>query len=128
VSTALPRVLPGFDRILHGGDYNPDQWRRYPEVAAEDERLLDAARINFVTLGVFAWSSYEPREGELDFGWLDRAMDAAARAGRRVVLATPSGAKPVWMSLRYPEIRRVNRDGLREPHQGRHNHCWSSPV
>jgi len=128
VNAALPRLLPGFDQLLHGGDYNPDQWRRYPEITGDDERLLDAARINFVTLGVFAWSSYEPREGELDFGWLDRAMDASARAGRKVVLATPSGAKPVWMSLRYPEIRRVNRDGLREPHQGRHNHCWSSPV
>lgn len=128
MNAALPRLLPGFDRILHGGDYNPDQWRRYPEVTAEDARLLDAARINFVTLGVFAWSSYEAREGEFAFGWLDQAMDAAARAGRKVVLATPSGAKPVWMSLRYPEIRRVNRDGLREPHHGRHNHCWSSPV
>jgi len=127
-SRQLPRLLPGVDQILHGGDYNPDQWQRYPEVVAQDAHLLDAAGCNFVTLGVFAWSSYEPREGQFDFSWLDRAMDAAALAGRKVVLATPSGAKPVWMSLAYPEICRVTREGLREPHQGRHNHCWSSPV
>lgn len=124
----LQRIVPGFDRILHGGDYNPDQWQRQPEVLAADERLIAQAGLNVVTLGVFAWSSYERREGELDFGWLDRSMDAMARIGCHVILATPSGAKPVWMSLKYPEIRRVTRDGLREPHTGRHNHCWSSPV
>jgi len=76
----LPRLISGFDQLLHGGDYNPDQWRRYPEVLTEDERLLDAAGCNFVTLGVFAWSSYEQREGQFDFSWLDHAMDAAAVA------------------------------------------------
>jgi beta-galactosidase len=125
---SLPRLLRGFDQLLHGGDYNPDQWRRYPEVVERDQRLLDAAGCNVVTLGVFAWSSYEPVEGQFDFGWLDRAMDAAAHAGRKVILATPSGAKPVWLSLAYPEACRVTREGLREPHHGRHNHCWSSPA
>jgi beta-galactosidase len=124
----LARIIAGFDRILHGGDYNPDQWQRYPELLADDERLIAHAGLNVVTLGVFAWSSYERREGELDFGWLDRSMDAMARIGCNVILATPSGAKPVWMSEKYPEIRRVTKDGLREPHAGRHNHCWSSPV
>jgi beta-galactosidase len=124
----LPRIVAGFDRILHGGDYNPDQWQRYPEVLAEDERLIAQAGLNVVTLGVFAWSSYEPREAQLEFGWLDRALDAMDRIGCKVILATPSGAKPAWMSEKYPEVRRVTRDGLREPHTGRHNHCWSSPV
>ena len=87
------RIVPGFDRILHGGDYNPDQWQRLPDVLEADERLIAQAGLNVVTLGVFAWSSYEPREGELDFGWLDRAMDAMARIGCNVILATPSAAQ-----------------------------------
>src|SRR5687768_14216318 len=119
---SLPRIISGFDHLLHGGDYNPDQWQRYPEVLAEDERLIDRAGLNVVALGIFAWTSYERQEDEFEFGWLDRAMDALARAGKKVILATPSGAKPVWMSLKYPEIRRVTRDGLREAHTGRHNH------
>src|SRR5690606_33864326 len=41
---------------------------------------------------------------------------------------TPSGAKPAWLSQKYPEVRRVDWHGRREPHAGRHNHCWSSPV
>jgi beta-galactosidase len=124
----LPRIITGFNHFLHGGDYNPDQWQRYPEVLADDERLIDQAGLNVVALGIFAWSSLEQREGEFSFGWLDRTMDAMHKLGKKVILATPSGSKPAWMSQKYPEIRRVTREGLREPHTGRHNHCWSSPV
>jgi beta-galactosidase len=126
--TERPLLIPGFRRILHGGDYNPDQWQRYPEVLAEDYRLMRLAGCNTFTLGVFAWTSYEPEEGHFTFDWLDRVMDRMAEEGHKVVLATPSGAKPAWMSAKYPEIRRVLKSGLREPHTGRHNHCWSSPV
>jgi beta-galactosidase len=122
-----PLLIPGFKRILHGGDYNPDQWQRYPEVLSEDIRLMKLAGCNSFTLGVFAWTSYEPEEGRFSFDWLDRSMDQLAKEGHKVILATPSGAKPAWMSAKYPEIRRVARNGLRDPHKDRHNHCWSSP-
>lgn len=26
--------------LLHGGDYNPDQWLKYPEILKEDVRLM----------------------------------------------------------------------------------------
>ena len=26
------------DQILHGGDYNPEQWLQYPEILEEDLR------------------------------------------------------------------------------------------
>jgi len=123
-----PLLIPGYARILHGGDYNPDQWLGEPSVIDEDFRLMALSGCNAFSVGIFAWSSYERAEGELDFGWLDAIMDRMAAAGHRVILATPSGAKPAWMSRRYPEIRRVNRDGRREPHGGRHNHCFQSPV
>jgi beta-galactosidase len=123
-----PLLIPGFKRILHGGDYNPDQWQRYPEVLSEDIRLMKLAGCSTFTLGVFSWTSYEPEEGRFSFDWLDRSMDQLAKEGHKVILATPSGAKPAWMSAKYPEIRRVQRNGLRDPHKDRHNHCWSSPV
>ncbi len=123
-----PLLIPGFRRILHGGDYNPDQWQAEPGVLEEDLRLMPLAGCNTFTLGVFSWTSYEPEEGRYTFDWLDRTMDRLAAAGHRVILATPSGAKPAWLARRYPETRRVNRQGLREPYEGRHNHCWSSPV
>ncbi|TVR51719.1 MAG: beta-galactosidase [Puniceicoccaceae bacterium] len=121
-------VIPGYPRLLHGGDYNPDQWLDQPEIIAEDFRLMELAGCHTFSVGIFGWTAYEKTEGVYTFDWLDAIMDRMAAKGFKVILATPSGSKPAWMSRRHPEIRRVNRQGLREPHQGRHNHCWSSPV
>ncbi len=123
-----PEIIPGFRRILHGGDYNPDQWLRTPEVIDEDFRLMKLAGCNTFAVGIFSWTSYEAEEGSYRFDWLDRVMAGMAEAGHKVMLATPSGSRPAWMSKKYPEIRRVQRDGQREVHKDRHNHCWTSPV
>lgn len=123
-----PRIFKGFEGILHGGDYNPDQWLGRPEVIDEDFRLMPLAQCNTFSIGIFAWTSYEAEEGKFDFAWLDTIMNRMADAAHNVILATPSGSKPAWLSQKYPEVRRVNAAGLREPHHGRHNHCWTSPV
>ena len=46
--------------------------------------------------------------------------------GIYTVLATPTGARPAWMDEKYPSVRRVEKDGRRNHHSGRHNHCMSS--
>lgn len=120
-------LLPGFPSLLHGGDWNPDQWLDSPAVVEEDHRLMGLAGVNAVSVGIFAWAALEPEEGRFEFSWLDRIMDRLARDGRKALLATPSGSKPAWMSLRYPEVCRL-REGRREPHQSRHNHCFTSPI
>lgn len=123
-----PLLIPGFSRLLHGGDYNPDQWLHMPEIIDEDFRLMKLAGCNTFSIGIFAWTSYEKEEGVFTFSWLDRMMDRMGEAGSRVILATPSGARPAWLAEKYPEVRRVNRDGTRQPIGGRHNHCLTSPV
>ncbi len=114
--------------MLHGGDYNPDQWIDTPEIWDEDMRLMKHAHCNAMSIGIFSWSAVEPTEGTFTFDWLDTIMDKLAENGIYAMLATPSGSKPAWMSLKYPEIRRVGSDGIRQPHKGRHNHCRTSPV
>ena len=114
--------------ILHGGDYNPDQWIRTPEIWDEDMRLMKLACCNAMSVGIFSWSALEPSEGRFEFGWLDTIMDRLAGNGAYAVLATPSGSKPAWMSRAYPEVCRVDADGKRERHGGRHNHCRTSPI
>lgn len=114
--------------MLHGGDYNPDQWIQTPEIWDEDMRLMKLAGCNAMSLGIFSWSALEPVEGEFEFGWLDTILDKLAENGAYAVLATPSGSKPAWMSRAYPEVCRVNADGRRQPHGQRHNHCRTSPV
>ena len=112
----------------HGGDYNPDQWRDRPDILAEDIRLMKLAGCNLMSVGIFAWSALEPEEGVYDFGWLEEGLDRLHTAGIHAFLATPSGARPAWMSQKYPEVLRVRPDGGRNLHGGRHNHCFTSPV
>lgn len=124
----FPPVNPKCSHILHGGDYNPDQWLNMPEIWDEDMRLMKIAGCNAMSVGIFAWSALEPLEGRFEFGWLDSVMDKLADNGIYAVLATPSGSKPAWLSRAYPEVCRVNADGSRQSHGGRHNHCRTSPV
>jgi beta-galactosidase len=115
-------------RLFYGADYNPDQWLDRPDILARDIELMQKAKCSSMTLGVFSWTSYEPEEGHYQFEWLDLAFERLHAAGIKVILATPTGAKPAWMSETYPEIRRVDRQGRREPTGGRHNHCPSSKI
>ncbi|MBR4765722.1 MAG: beta-galactosidase [Clostridia bacterium] len=117
-----------FDFIIHGGDYNPDQWIRTKEIWDEDIRLMKLAGVNSATVGIFSWSMLEPEEGVFRFDWLDEIMEKFSRNGIAAVLATPSGARPAWMALKYPEVLRVNENGIRNEYGVRHNHCLTSPV
>lgn len=121
-------IIDKFPHILHGGDYNPDQWQDKPEILAEDMRLMKLADCNEMSLGIFAWSTLEPEEGVFDFSFLDKAMDDIYNAGGRVILATPSGARPAWLAQKYPEVLRVREDGIRNEFGARHNHCYTSPI
>ncbi len=112
----------------HGGDYNPDQWRHIPGILDEDIRLMKLSGCNLMSVGIFSWAALEPEEGKFDFDWLQDVLDRFAANGIHAFLATPSGARPAWMSQKYPEVLRVRPDGGRNLHGGRHNHCYTSPV
>lgn len=117
-----------FKHILHGADYNPDQWQDSPDVLKEDMRLMKLAGCNVMSVGIFSWSALEPEEGKYDFSFLDKAIDDIYANGGRVVLATPSATRPAWLSQKYPEVLRTNDNGIRNTHGGRQNHCLTSPV
>lgn len=121
-------LTPKFPHLLHGGDYNPDQWLDRPDILKEDIRLMKEAHINCVSVGIFSWARLEPEEGRYDFDWLETILNNLYENGIYTVLATPSGAKPVWMSEKYPQIRRVQRNLVRDETGDRHNHCYTSPI
>ena len=54
-------------KLLHGGDYNPEQWLDHPEILKKDIEMLKEAGCNVVSLGIFSWSTLEPREGEFHY-------------------------------------------------------------
>ncbi len=121
-------LTPKFPQMLHGGDYNPEQWKDYPEVLRRDIELMREAHINCVSLGIFSWADLEPEEGKFTFEWLDDVIENLWQAGIRVILATPSGARPHWLAQKYEEVLRVDTNGVRHHFGHRHNHCYTSPV
>lgn len=123
-----PPINSKFPHLLHGGDYNPDQWKDTPEIWDEDIRLMKLARCNVMSIGIFSWVNLEPSEGEFTFDWMDEIMDRLAANNIYAVLATPSGARPAWLSQKYPEVLRVSPDRVRNLHGERHNHCYTSPA
>lgn len=114
--------------MLHGGDYNPDQWLNRPEILEDDIRLMKLAHTNAYSIGMFSWSSLEPEEGRYEFAWLDQVFDRIHKNGGKIALATPSGARPAWLSQKYPEVLRVDKNRMKQLHGGRHNHCFTSEV
>ncbi|MEH3158106.1 MAG: beta-galactosidase [Sphingomonas taxi] len=107
-----------------GTAWYPEQW---PQARwATDLAMMRAAGFNTVRLAEFAWSRMEPSEGRFDFAWLDAAIAAAHAAGLQVVLGTPTAAPPAWMSARYPDILRVDENGVRADHGGRRHFSFAS--
>ena len=121
-------INPRFPHMIHGGDYNPEQWLHDKSIWDKDMELMTKANVNELTVGIFSWAVLEPREGEFDFSFLDEIIDKIYANGGRVVLATPSGARPHWMAEKYEEVLRVNKNLDREHFRARHNHCYTSPV
>lgn len=124
----IKKLFPQVNGILHGGDYNPEQWLDRPDILEEDVHMMREAGINCVSLGIFSWAVYEPVEGEYHFEWLVDCIDRLYENGIYTILATPSAARPAWLDETYPEAMRVDSYGIRYHHGVRHNHCMSSLI
>jgi beta-galactosidase len=121
--TATPIATP--PALYLGTAWYPEQW---PESRWDaDLALMEAAHIRFVRVGEFAWSRFEPSEGQYDLDWLQRAVDAAARHHIAVVIGTPSAAPPAWLTTKYPETLRIKEDGRPDQHGNRQQFNWADP-
>lgn len=78
-----------FGKLLHGGDYNPEQWLDYPEILEQDLAYFKKARINEVSLGMFSWAFLEPEEGVFRLEWLKEVIDRLYENEIVVMLSTP---------------------------------------
>ena len=122
------KTIMNQDRLLHGGDYNPEQWLDSPDILKRDVELFLKAGINTVTMGMFSWALLEPEEGRYQIDWLVEIVERLYQNGIYTILGTPSGARPQWLAKRYPEVLRVNEQRQRNLFGGRQNHCYTSPV
>ena len=88
------REQVNFGKMLHGGDYNPEQWLDMPEILEKDIEYFKKAKINQVSMGIFSWAMLEPEEGKYQFEWMAEVIERLYKNGISVLLATPSGARP----------------------------------
>lgn len=115
-----------FDRILYGGDYNPNQWPQ--DIWQEDMKLFEQANINSATINVFSWAKLQPSEDCYDFSELDDIVKLLSKEGHDIVLGTATAAMPAWMVTKYPETARTDYEGRRHKFGQRHNACPNSLV
>ena len=87
-----------------------------------------AAGLSFSRIAEFAWSRMEPRPGEYDWAWLDRAVEAYHAAGLRVVLCTPTATPPAWLIRAHPEILAYDDQGRVREFGSRRHYDFASPV
>lgn len=112
-------------QVIFGADYYPEAW---PESQWEkDAERMQAAGINFVRMGEFAWVKMEPEPGRFDFSWLDRALRVLSTHGIHAVLGTPTAAPPAWLYAEYPDIAAMNAEGVRYRFGSRDNVCLNNP-
>ncbi|GAB0117889.1 beta-galactosidase [Acidisoma sp. 7E03] len=105
--------------------YYPEHWPE--EKWATDAAAMRARGITYVRIGEFAWSRMEPRPGQYDWAWLDRAMAVLGDAGLRIVLGTPTATPPQWLTDLYPGILPVGADGRVKGFGSRRQYTTSSP-
>ncbi len=90
------------ETILYGVAY-------YPEYMPSDRLdtdvdLMQKAGITVVRVGESTWSSWEPRDGDFQFAWMQRVLDRLQQAGIKVILGTPTYSVPTWLVKEHPEI------------------------
>lgn len=115
-----------WNRILYGGDYNPNQWER--EVWKQDMEMFRHAHINSATINVFSWAKLQLEEQVYDFSVLDDMVEMLSRENYDIVLATSTAALPAWMFKRYPEVARTDFEGRHHKFGQRHNACPNSLI
>ncbi len=110
---AAVRATLDFPTVLYGtAYYNEYMPGNQQERLAKDVELMKAAGLNVVRMGESTWSLWEPADGQFDYAWMDRIVDAMGKAGIKVILGTPTYSIPAWMAHEHPEIlaQRMNPD------------------
>ena len=117
-------IIKDFRKILHGGDYNPDQWIHVPGTVDRDFELMDEAHCNTFSVAIFSWSQLEVEPDHFEFGYIYSLREKREEAVPRDAVGPPS---PHGLAERWPDSRRADRAGHRDIQGSRQNSCFSSP-
>lgn len=111
---------------ITGCDYYPEHWSE--DRWRQDAQLMRTAGLSVVRLAEFAWDKLEPQVGVYEFDWLEHAINILADEGLQIVMSTPTAIPPPWLTHQYPEICRVQPDGVRINTGARRHACANVPA
>ena len=100
------------DTVLYGVAYYPEYMPH--DRLDKDIEMMQKAGITVVRVGESTWSSWEPRNGDFQFAWMQRVLDRLHQAGIRAILGTPTYSVPTWLYKEHPEIL-VTHNGTAPP-------------
>jgi beta-galactosidase len=123
---ALYAQKPVFDTVLYGAAYY-HEYMPY-ERLDKDVEMMQKAGITVVRVGESSWSSWEPRDGEFEYAWMERILDRLHKAGIKVILGTPTYSIPPWLYKKHPEILVTHLDGSKATYGIRQNMDISNPT
>lgn len=113
-------------RFYFGSAYYPEQWDE--ATRADDARRMQEAGWNCVRMAEFAWDRLEPRESVFDFALFDETIQRMGEHGIATILCTPTAAPPRWLTVRHPEVLRVDENGVSLQHGSRQHASHASSV
>ncbi len=112
--------------VLYGASYYHEYMPS--ERLDQDVELMKKAGVTVVRVGESTWSSWEPKDGQFEFAWMDRVMAKMHEAGIQVILGTPTYSIPPWLFRKHPEILATRLDGKRATYGIRQNMDTSHPA
>ena len=92
-------------RFYIGAAYYPELWDK-SEIDKDIAKMKEYG-MNCMRIGEFAWSSMEPREGEVNLDFFKYVVDKLYENGIYTVMCTPSCTPPRWLFAKYPDAMRV---------------------
>lgn len=117
---------PSLTGIRYGAAYYAEY--QLSDRLEEDLDLMVAAGLTVIRVGESVWSTWEPRDGELDTDWLLPVLDGAHARGIEVILGTPTYAIPPWLQVKHPEIAAEQGTGRPMPWGSRQEIDYAHPT
>src|SRR6516165_9923762 len=99
--------------VLYGAAYYPEYMPT--DRLDQDVELMKKAGLTVVRVGESTWSTWEPRDGDFQFAWMQRILDRLQQAGIKVILGTPTYSVPTWLYKEHPEILVTHSEGNAPP-------------
>ena len=111
-------------KLSLGVCYYPEHWNN--SLWEEDLRRMQKVGIHTIRIAEFAWSKFEPTEGQFTFDFFDKFMLVVEKVGMKVIFGTPTATPPAWLTEKYPEALNETIEGVLYRHGGRRHYNYNS--